>query len=109
MVNVEKHKKKYLSETELQEMELLLINTINNNPNEFINFLDNNKMELERCYTKLNVKASGNVLTSETCQTVLNLVYTSDFTLETLNFYGVHSFKVDNTIIDIIWVKGEKP
>ena len=103
MVNAEKHKQKeYLSEMELQDMELKLIDTINKHPSNFIEFLDNNYKELETIYNKLNVKASGNCLTSDTCQIVLNLVYMSDFTLEMINFYSYASFKVDIEIINTI-------
>ena len=99
MVNAKKHKaKKYALEKDLQELDLNLIDVLNTNPEGVIKELTVNNAELERLYNKMLAK-EGSVLASTECSKIINYIFRTDYSLETIKLnYNV--IKLDSSVID---------
>lgn len=102
MVNADKHKKKFekASEEVLQELDLNIIQILNNNPEAVIKELTVNNAEINRIYKKMLAK-EGSVLASSECKSILNYIFRTDYSLESIKL-NYHAIKLDSTIIDSI-------
>ena len=101
MVNAKKHKaKKVASEDMLQELDLNIIKILNENPEGVIKELTVNNAELNRLYKKMLAK-EGSVLASSECKVILNYIFRTDYSLESIKL-NYHTIKLEAEVIDSI-------
>ena len=102
MVNAKKHKaKRQLTQEELlQDLDINLIDVLNSNPDGVIKELTVNNNELNRIYNKMLAK-EGSVLASTECRKIINYIFRTDYSLETIKL-NYNAIKLEADVIDTV-------
>ena len=98
MVNAEKHKRKNSLEEKLQDLDINVIDVLNNNPEGVIKELTVNNAEIKRIYNKM-LANEGSVLASNECRKLINYIFRTDYSLETIQL-NYNAVKLDSSVIE---------